>query len=113
MTIQATEVACNVMRSCSKATGHLHLSKRHWEKLLAAATLYQKVGLTSDFPVQKLAETYDLLIIDHPFVGFAAADGCLLPLDDLVATYRLDEFDQAVADQREGAVLKPVLLPAP
>ena len=36
----------------------------------------------ADFPVQKLAETYDLLIVDHPFVGFAAADGCLLPLDE-------------------------------
>jgi len=36
----------------------------------------------ADFPVQKLAETYDLLVIDHPFVGFAAADGCLLPLDE-------------------------------
>ena len=35
----------------------------------------------------------------------------LLPLDDLVATYRLDEFDQAVEDQLTGAVLKPVLLP--
>src|SRR5215203_464615 len=36
----------------------------------------------ADFPVQKLAETYDLLVIDHPFVGFAAADGCLLPFDE-------------------------------
>jgi multiple sugar transport system substrate-binding protein len=36
----------------------------------------------ADFPVQKLAETYDLLVIDHPFVGFAAADGCLLPLEE-------------------------------
>src|SRR5215204_5408549 len=36
----------------------------------------------ADFPVQRLAETYDLLVIDHPFVGFAAADGCLLPLDE-------------------------------
>jgi multiple sugar transport system substrate-binding protein len=36
----------------------------------------------ADFPVQKLAEIYDLLVIDHPFVGFAAADGCLLPLDE-------------------------------
>ncbi len=36
----------------------------------------------ADFPVQKLAEAYDLLVIDHPFVGFAAADGCLLPLDE-------------------------------
>ena len=37
-----------------------------------------------DFPIQKLAETYDLLIIDHPFVGFAADDGCLLPLDTVL-----------------------------
>ena len=36
----------------------------------------------ADFPVQKLAESYDLLVIDHPFVGFAADDGCLLPLDE-------------------------------
>ena len=36
----------------------------------------------ADFPIQKLAETYDLLVIDHPFVGVAAADGCLLPLDE-------------------------------
>lgn len=35
----------------------------------------------ADFPVQTLAERYDLLVIDHPFAGFAAADGCLLPLD--------------------------------
>lgn len=38
----------------------------------------------ADFPVQKLAETYDLLVIDHPFVGFAADDGCLLPLDQVI-----------------------------
>jgi aryl-alcohol dehydrogenase len=34
-----------------------------------------------------------------------------LPLDRLVATYALDEFDRAVADQRAGLALKPVLLP--
>lgn len=38
----------------------------------------------ADFPIEKLAETYDLVIVDHPFVGFAAASGCLLPLDDLL-----------------------------
>lgn len=36
-----------------------------------------------------------------------------LPLDQLVATYPLAEFDRAVADQRAGRVLKPVLLPRP
>ncbi|GAA2301022.1 NAD(P)-dependent alcohol dehydrogenase [Streptomyces kunmingensis] len=34
-----------------------------------------------------------------------------LPLDELVTTYALDEFEQAVADQRSGRTLKPVLLP--
>ena len=35
-----------------------------------------------DFPIQKLAETFDLLVIYHPFVGFSADDGCLIPLDE-------------------------------
>lgn len=35
-----------------------------------------------------------------------------LPLDHLVATYPLSGFDQAVADQRAGLALKPVLVPA-
>ncbi|SDL30505.1 alcohol dehydrogenase catalytic domain-containing protein [Streptomyces indicus] len=34
-----------------------------------------------------------------------------LPVDRLVTTYPLREFDRAVADQRAGRVLKPVLLP--
>ncbi|NJL94484.1 MAG: hypothetical protein HC915_12565 [Anaerolineae bacterium] len=35
-----------------------------------------------DYPIEKLAESFDLLVIDHPFVGFAAQDGCLVPLDE-------------------------------
>lgn len=38
-----------------------------------------------DYPIQKLAETFDLLVIDHPFVGFAADDGCLIPLDEHIS----------------------------
>jgi multiple sugar transport system substrate-binding protein len=49
----------------------------------------------ADFPVQRLAERYDLLVIDHPFVGFAAADGCLLPLDEYLDAAFLD--DQAAS----------------
>ncbi|HEX5654317.1 MAG TPA: extracellular solute-binding protein [Chitinophagaceae bacterium] len=36
----------------------------------------------ADFPIEKLAPDYDLLIIDHPWVGCAAATGCVIPLDD-------------------------------
>ncbi|MCQ4211818.1 alcohol dehydrogenase catalytic domain-containing protein [Streptomyces longispororuber] len=34
-----------------------------------------------------------------------------LPLDALVTTYPLDDFDRAVTDQRAGLTLKPVLIP--
>lgn len=36
----------------------------------------------ADYPIKLLAETYDLMVIDHPHVGIAADDGCLLPLDE-------------------------------
>ncbi|MBS1606762.1 MAG: extracellular solute-binding protein [Bacteroidetes bacterium] len=44
-----------------------------WEK----RTLQQ----FADYPIEKLTEEYDLLIIDHPWVGRAAALNCVLPLD--------------------------------
>lgn len=37
-----------------------------------------------DTPVDKLAAEYDLLIIDHPHVGIAAATRSLLPLDTCI-----------------------------
>ncbi|MER3485106.1 MAG: ABC transporter substrate-binding protein, partial [Chloroflexota bacterium] len=50
-----------------------------------------------DLPIARLAGKYDLLVIDHPFVGFAAEDGCLLPLDEYL--------DQAfLADQAANSV---------
>jgi multiple sugar transport system substrate-binding protein len=37
------------------------------------------------FPLDELAATYDLMVIDHPHVGMAAASGCLLPFDESLA----------------------------
>ena len=48
----------------------------HWEK--------RSLQEFADYPVEKLAERFDLLVIDHPFVGAAAAQGTLVPLDDLL-----------------------------
>lgn len=50
-----------------------------------------------DYPIQKLAEHFDLLIIDHPFAGYAAANPVLLPLDEY-----LDE--DYLADQAANSV---------
>jgi multiple sugar transport system substrate-binding protein len=35
-----------------------------------------------DFPVEELARRYDLMIIDHPHIGEATAQGSLAPLDE-------------------------------
>lgn len=34
--------------------------------------------------IDRLAERYDLIILDHPFAGLIAQTGCLLPLDSLL-----------------------------
>jgi multiple sugar transport system substrate-binding protein len=38
----------------------------------------------ADAPVEQLAERFDLILIDHPFIGRAAALGCFLPVDRFV-----------------------------
>lgn len=51
----------------------------------------------ADFPIEKLVHNYDLLIIDHPWVGCAAATGCVLPLDEyLSAEYLNDQLQHSV-----------------
>lgn len=51
----------------------------------------------ADFSIEKLTEQYDLLIIDHPWVGCAAATHCVLPLDQyLPETYLQDQANHSV-----------------
>ena len=40
----------------------------------------------ADAPLENLAKSYDLLIIDHPWAGFAAKHGILLPLNEYLPT---------------------------
>ncbi|HEX2861952.1 MAG TPA: extracellular solute-binding protein [Lacunisphaera sp.] len=50
-----------------------------------------------EFPVEQLAADYDLIVLDHPFVGYAAVHGPLLPLDaHLPAAFLADQAAQAV-----------------
>jgi multiple sugar transport system substrate-binding protein len=35
----------------------------------------------ADHPLEELAAEFDLIVIDHPHVGFAATEGCLVALD--------------------------------
>jgi multiple sugar transport system substrate-binding protein len=45
-----------------------------------------------DRPIQELADAYDLLVIDHPFVGFAAERGILQPLEALLPAVLLADL---------------------
>lgn len=51
----------------------------------------------ADYPIEKLTSDYDLLIIDHPWVGCAAATNCVLPLNEyLPADYLQDQANHSV-----------------
>ena len=51
----------------------------------------------ADYPLEKLTHHYDLLIIDHPWVGCAAATETVLPLDQyLPAGYLSDQAANSI-----------------
>lgn len=51
----------------------------------------------ADFPIEELTKEYDLLIIDHPWVGCADATNCVLPLNEyLSAEYLRDQQENSV-----------------
>ena len=57
----------------------------------------------ADFPIEKLAETFDLLVIDHPFSGYAAAHPVLLPLDEhLSAEFLAEQARESVGKSHES-----------
>jgi multiple sugar transport system substrate-binding protein len=66
-----------------------------WEK-----RSLQKFG---DQPIDGLAGRYDLLVIDHPWAGFAAAAGLLLPLDEhLPAKFLADQAANSVGASHQS-----------
>lgn len=67
---------------------------RGYDPVVAAAAAWARIepGVSIDWdkrslqgfestPVEELAATYDLMVIDHPHVGAVVREGCLLPLD--------------------------------
>ena len=68
-------------------------AQRYAEKNPGVEIAWEKRSLKDfeEFPIQKLAETYDFLIIDHPFTGYAAKHGTLLALDQHLSPAFLEE----------------------
>lgn len=84
---------------------------RGYEPLIAATAVFEKentgVSITWDMrslqefesaPINDLARDYDLMIIDHPHVGAAARQGCLLALDE----WGDEESMTAIANETVG-----------
>lgn len=46
----------------------------------------------ADYPVDRLARDYDLIVIDHPAIAQAVAAGVLVPLDGLIPTVTLEDL---------------------
>lgn len=80
---------------------------RGYDPLVACSALYAEkkdVSIEWDkrslqdfesYPVDELAQAYDLIVIDHPHVGQVVAEGCLVPLDD---SERKDELSALAAN---------------
>jgi multiple sugar transport system substrate-binding protein len=50
-----------------------------------------------DYPIEKLAEKYDLIMMDHPFIGSGVKSKALVPLDEHVpAEYLADQAKHSV-----------------
>lgn len=73
------------------------------------------------FPIEELTKEYDLLIIDHPWVGCAAATNCVLPLNEyLPPVYMEDQLNHTVGhshlsyqyDRRQWALAIDAATPA-
>ncbi|HEU4903644.1 MAG TPA: extracellular solute-binding protein, partial [Flavisolibacter sp.] len=67
----------------------------HWNK----RTLQE----FADFPIEQLTAHYDLLIIDHPWVGCAAATQCVLPLERYLSEpYLRDQQKSSVGGSHQS-----------
>ena len=78
-------VAATAQRFCEMTPG-LDII---WEK--------RSLQAFADEPIQGLAERYDLLVIDHPWAGYAARSQALLPLQErLPADYLADQAANSV-----------------
>ena len=84
----------------SRGLTPLVAAAQRWSELYPDVSIsWEKRSLQqfADYPIEKLTEEYDLLIIDHPWVGKAASLGCVLPLDNYLSeTYLKEQAESSV-----------------
>ena len=76
----------------SERNPHVQIS---WEK--------RSLQQFADFSIQELAERFDLLVIDHPWAGFAAKTKSIIPLDNYLSeAYLTDQQLNSVGASYES-----------
>jgi len=83
----------------------LAISQRFSELHPEVSLIWDKRTLQefADYPIEALTKKYDLLIIDHPWVGHAAATGCILPLENKVpAEHLMDNLQHTVGGSHQS-----------
>lgn len=61
----------------------------------------------ADAPIQGLAQDYDLLVIDHPWAGYAAHSQVLVPLQDIMpADYLADQAANSVGQSHASYIFE-------
>jgi multiple sugar transport system substrate-binding protein len=75
-----------------RCMGPLGAAARAWRERAGVEVEWSARPLAAfnDQPLEELALEADLLVVDHPFSGTAAATGCLAPLDRLVPEETLE-----------------------
>lgn len=83
-----------------RGIGGLRATAEAWAKREAGVRVewtVRSLQAFADQPVDVLAERFDLMMIDHPSIGYAVARRCLVPLDEhLEATYLEDQAASSV-----------------
>jgi multiple sugar transport system substrate-binding protein len=82
-----------------RARNPLNAISVEWSKTSGVAVEWDARPLKGfeDQPLEELAAAYDLVLIDHPFVGFAATSGLITAVDDWVdPAYLADQATHSV-----------------
>ncbi len=83
----------------------LAASQRYTELYKDVEIIWHKRTLQefADFPIENLTEQYDLLIIDHPWVGTANYTNCVLPLNEYLSeAYLTDQLQNQVGGSHQS-----------
>jgi len=82
-----------------RARGPLEAISGEWSRESGVSVAWDARPLKAfeDQPLDELATAYDLVLIDHPFVGFAATSELIAPVNDWVdAPYLADQATHSV-----------------